>query len=52
MEIKKVLKQGNKKIVIIPKNSPYPIGEYVKISSMNEKEVKKSGKKLMEELYD
>lgn len=50
-EIKKVLKQGDKKIVIIPKNCKIKIGNYVRISPI-ENEIKKSTKKLMEGFID
>jgi len=54
IEIKKILKQGEKKIVIIPKNSNFKTGDYVKISSLDNlqdrNEICKANKKLMENL--
>ncbi len=47
MEYKKILKQGDKKIVIIPKNSSSQVGDYVKISAMDEIQPKNMNKPLM-----
>ena len=49
MEFKRILKQGNKKIVIIPKNCKYKEGEYVKISAIDEIQPKNMNKILMED---
>ena len=35
IDVKKILKQGDKKIIIIPKKSNLDIGDYVKFKKLN-----------------
>ena len=36
MEIKKIRKQGDTKMITIPKNSDFKVGDYVLVSKINE----------------